>query len=287
MMTNSIEIRGLCKSFQDFSLQDVSLTLPGGAILGLIGENGAGKTTTIKCILNLIRRDSGEITLLGRDNIQQEQLAKADIGVVLDECLFHETLRARDLNPILAPIYPNWDAQLFLDCLERYQLPKKKFIQDFSRGMKTKLSLAAAMAHHPKLLILDEATAGLDPIVRDEILGEFLGFIQDEEHSILLSSHITGDLEKVADYITYLHQGRVVLSDSKDAILDNYGRVGCTAAELAAIDPAELLRVRRGSYGCEALVSDRGLFHRTHPNLMVDPVSLEEIMLFVGKGDPA
>ncbi len=287
MMTNSIEIRGLCKSFPDFALQDVNLTLPGGAILGLIGENGAGKTTTIKCILNLIRRDAGKITLLGRDNLQEEQLAKAEVGIVLDECLFHETLRAGELNHILAPVYPNWDVELFQSLLDQFQLPKRKFIQDFSRGMKTKLSLAAALAHHPKLLILDEATAGLDPVVRDEILGEFLGFIRDEEHSILLSSHITSDLEKIADYITYLHQGRVVLSDSKDAILDHYGRVGCTAAELAALDPADLLRVRRGSYGCEALVSDRGTFHRKHPGLTVDPVSLEEIMLFVGKGEPA
>ncbi|MGE4276265.1 MAG: ABC transporter ATP-binding protein [Lawsonibacter sp.] len=286
-MTNSIEVCGLCKSFQDFALQDVTLTLPGGAIMGLIGENGAGKTTTIKCILNLIRRDKGEITLLGHDNIREEQVAKADIGVVLDECFFHDTLRAGDLIHIFAPVYPNWDTELFRTYLDRFQLPSKKFIQEFSRGMKTKLSLAAALAHHPKLLILDEATAGLDPVVRDEILGEFLGFIRDEEHSILISSHITGDLEKIADYITYLHQGRVVLSDSKDAILDSYGRVGCTAAELSSIDPTELLQVRRGSYGCEALILDRAVFHRNHPSLMVDPVSLEEIMLFVGKGEPA
>lgn len=284
-MTNSIEIRGLCKSFGDFALRDIDLTLPGGAIMGLIGENGAGKTTTIKCILNLIHRDSGTITLMGRDNLEEEELAKQDIGVVLDECFFHDTLHPRDLGKILAPAYPNWDSQLFHEYLEKFKLPEKKFIKEFSRGMKMKLSLAAALAHHPKLLILDEATAGLDPVVRDEILDEFLGFICDEEHSILISSHITSDLEKAADYITYLHQGRVVLSDAKDVILDSYGRLGCTSAELEQVDPADLLRVRKGTFGCEALLADRNAFARKYPRLMVDKVTLEDIMLFIGKGE--
>lgn len=284
-MTNSIEIRGLCKSFGDFALRDIDLTLPGGAIMGLIGENGAGKTTTIKCILNLIHRDSGTITLMGWDNLEEEELAKQDIGVVLDECFFHDTLYPRDLGKILAPAYQNWDSQLFHEYLEKFKLPEKKSIKEFSRGMKMKLSLAAALAHHPKLLILDEATAGLDPVVRDEILDEFLGFIRDEEHSILISSHITSDLEKVADYITYLHQGRVVLSDAKDVILDSYGRLGCTAAELKRVDPADLLRVRKGTFGCEALLTDRNAFTRKYPRLMVDKVTLEDIMLFIGKGE--
>lgn len=285
-MINSIEIRGLCKSYGDFALQDISLTLPGGAIMGLIGENGAGKTTTIKCILNLVRRDSGEITLMGYDNLREERPAKQDIGVVLDECFFHDTLQPRDVGRILAPVYRDWDGGLFRDYLDKFQIPEKKFIKEFSRGMKMKLSLAAALAHRPRLLILDEATAGLDPVVRDEILEEFQSFICDEEHSILISSHITSDLEKVADYITYIHQGQVVLSDAKDTILDSYGRVGCTAAQLADLDPAGLLRVRRGSFGCEALVADRKGFRRAHPWLTVDPVSLEDIMLFVGKGEP-
>ena len=148
-----------------------------------------------------------------------------------------------------------------------------------------KLSLSAALAHHPKLLILDEATAGLDPVIRDEILDEFLGFIQDEDHAILMSSHITSDLEKVADYIAYIHQGEVVLSDAKDAILDSYGRVGCTAAQLEAIAPDDVLRVRKGSFGCEALVKDRAAFARKYPMLLVERTTLEDIMLFVGKGE--
>ena len=284
-MKNCIEIKGLCKSYGDFSLNNIDLTLPGGSILGLIGENGAGKTTTIKCILNLIRRDAGEITVLGHDNIREERLAKQDIGLVLDECFFHDTLRPLDVGRVLAPAYKNWDSDLFRSYLDKFGLPEKKLIKEFSRGMKMKLSLSAALAHHPKLLILDEATAGLDPVIRDEILDEFLGFIQDEDHAILMSSHITSDLEKVADYIAYIHQGEVVLSDAKDAILDSYGRVGCTAAQLEAIAPDDVLRVRKGSFGCEALVKDRAAFARKYPMLLVERTTLEDIMLFVGKGE--
>ncbi len=284
-MTNCIEIKGLCKSYGDFALNNIDLTLPGGSILGLIGENGAGKTTTIKCVLNLIRRDTGEITLLGYDNVREERLAKQDVGVVLDECFFHDTLRPRDVGKILAPAYQNWDQGLFRDYLSKFGLPEKKFIKEFSRGMKMKLSLSAALAHQPKLLILDEATAGLDPVVRDEILDEFLGFIQDEDHAILMSSHITSDLEKVADYIAYIHQGQVVLSDAKDNILDSYGRVGCTAAQLESIAPQDVLRTRKGAFGGEALVKDRATFARKYPMLLVERTTLEDIMLFVGKGE--
>ena len=284
-MTNCIEIKGLCKSYPDFSLKNIDLTLPSGSILGLIGENGAGKTTTIKCILNLIRRDAGEITLLGYDNIREERPAKADVGLVLDECFFHDTLRPLDVGRILAPSFQRWDEALFRSYLKNFSLPEKKLIKEFSRGMKMKLSLSAALAHRPKLLILDEATAGLDPVVRDEILDEFLGFIQDEDHAILMSSHITSDLEKVADYIAYIHQGEVVLSDAKDSILDSYGRVGCTAAQLEDIDPRDVLRVRKGSFGCEALVKDRSAFGRKYPMLLVERTTLEDIMLFMGKGE--
>ncbi len=284
-MTNCIEIKGLCKSYGDFALKNINLTLPGGSILGLIGENGAGKTTTIKCILNLIHRDAGEITLLGYDNIREERLAKQDIGLVLDECFFSDALRPLDLDKILAPAYREWDRKLFRSYLDKFGLPEKKLIKEFSRGMKMKLSLSAALAHRPKLLILDEATAGLDPVVRDEILDEFLGFIQDEDHAILMSSHITSDLEKVADYIAYIHQGEVVLSDSKDNILDSYGRVACTAGQLEAIDPHDILHTRRGSFGCEALVKDRTAFARKYPMLLVERTTLEDIMLFVGKGE--
>ena len=284
-MTNCIEIKGLSKSYGDFALKNINLTLPGGSILGLIGENGAGKTTTIKCILNLIRRDAGEISLLGYDNVREERLAKQDIGLVLDECFFHDTLRPLDVGKVLAPAYKNWDGDLFQSYLDKFGLPEKKLIKEFSRGMKMKLSLSAALAHRPKLLILDEATAGLDPVVRDEILDEFLGFISDEDHAILMSSHITSDLEKVADYIAYIHRGEVVLSGARDAILDSYGRVGCTAAQLETIDPGDVLRTRKGAFGCEALVANRAAFARKYPMLLVARTTLEDIMLFVGKGE--
>ena len=284
-MTNAIEIRGLCKSFGDFALDRIDLTLPGGSIMGLIGENGAGKTTTIKCILNLIRRDAGEISIWDRDNLREERAAKAGVGVVLDECFFHDSLRPRDLDRVLGPVFPDWDRGLYGDYLDKFRLPANKLIREFSRGMKMKLSLAAALAHRPRLLILDEATAGLDPVVRDEILDEFLAFIQDEDHAILISSHITSDLEKAADYITYLHQGKVVLSEAKDVILDSYGRAAGTAEQLARVDPADLVRVRRGSFGWEGLVADRAAFQRKYRDLLVEKTTLEDIMLFIGKGE--
>ena len=182
-------------------------------------------------------------------------------------------------------MFPSWDNGLFRDYLDKFQLPWKKTVKELSRGMRMKLSLSAALAHRPRLLILDEATAGLDPVVRDSILEELLSFVSDEEHAVLLSSHITGDLEKIADYITYLHQGQVILSGPKDEILERYGQVGCSAAQLAALEPELLTRVRRGEFGCHALVSDRAAFQRVHPELPVEPVTLDDIMLFVGKGE--
>ena len=286
-MKNCLEIKDLCKSYGDFALDHVNLTIPGGTIMGLIGENGAGKTTTIKCILNLIRRDSGTITILGKDNVADERAAKMEVGVVLDECFFHDSLRPKDLKRILGPVYPTWDDNLYADYLKKFKLPEEKLIKEFSRGMKMKLSLAAALAHQPRLLILDEATAGLDPVVRDEILDEFLSFICDEDHAILISSHITSDLEKAADYITYLHKGRVAVQGAKDELLEAYGRLVCGRGDLERVDPACLAGVRRGQFGCEALVKDRRTFVRRYPGLTVDPVTLEDIMLFTVRGDEA
>jgi len=201
-MENIIVAEGLRKEYDGFALEDVSFRVPGGAIMGLIGENGAGKTTTIKCLLNLVRRDAGTVTLLGMDDLEGEKEIKQDVGVVLDECFFHDSLRAKDVGVILAPVYRGWDEELYRRYLKKYKLPEKKFIKEYSRGMKMKLALAAALAHRPRLLILDEATAGLDPVVRDEILDEFQGFIEDEEHAILISSHITSDLERTPFWST-------------------------------------------------------------------------------------
>ena len=284
-MKNALEVSHLTKDYGSFKLDDVSFTVPGGTIMGLIGENGAGKSTTIKCILNLIRRDGGEIQVLGLDNLRDEQAVKAQVGVVLDETTFHDGLTAPQVGKILSKLYPNWDAALYQRYLDKFGLAGKKPVKTFSKGMKMKLSLAAAFAARPKLLILDEATSGLDPVVRDEILDEFLDFIQDEEHAILLSSHITSDLEKVADYVTYLHRGKVAVSGAKDELLATYGRLVCARADLAQVDPALLVGVRTGQFGCEALVRDKHAFVRFYPGLTVDPVTLEDIMVFTVKGD--
>ena len=284
-MSNLLSLRHVEKDYGSFQLQDISLDLPGGTIMGLIGENGAGKSTTIKCILNLICRDGGSITVLGRDNRTDERAWKEEVGVVLDECTFHDTLRARDVGKILARIYRNWDDTLFRRYLGQFQLPPDKTIKAYSKGMKMKLSIAAALSHHPRLLLLDEATGGLDPVVRDEILDEFLAFVRDEDHAVLISSHITSDLEKAADYITYLHQGRVALQGAKDELLEHYGRLVCGRAQLEGVDPAFVVGKRTGQFGCEALIQRRREFKRLYPDLTVDPVSLEEIMVFMVRGE--
>ena len=284
-MNNAIEIRDLTKDYGAFKLDHVSITVPGGTIMGLIGENGAGKSTTIKCLLDLIHPDSGTITLLGRDNRTGERAVLEDVGVVLDEAMFHDALTAAQVGTILRRLYHSWDPALFRRYLGQFSLPEKKEIKTFSRGMKMKLAIAAALSHHPKLLILDEATSGLDPVVRDEILDEFLSFIQDESHAILISSHITSDLEKAADYVTFLHQGRVVLQGAKDELLDTYGKLTCARSDLERVDRSLLAGVRTNQFGCEALVKDRAVFRRAYPDLAVDPVSLEEIMVFTVKGE--
>ena len=284
-MSNAIEIKGLCKSYPGFSLDHLDLTLPGGTILGLIGDNGAGKSTTIKCILDLVHPECGSISVWGKDPHINNREVLSQIGVVFDECLFPGEFYTRDLEKTLAPCYKDWDKELFAHYLKKFTLPHDKKIKDFSRGMKMKLSLAAALAHRPRLLLLDEATAGLDPVVRSDILDEFQAFVKDEDHAILLSSHITSDIEQAADYVTYLHGGKVALSGAKDEILDSYGRVGCTAQQLEALEPGEALRVRRGEFGCELLVPDRAAFAKKHPDFVVDKPTLDEIMVFFGRGD--
>ena len=284
-MENAIEVRGLCKDYGTFQLQDVSFTLPRGSIMGLIGENGAGKSTTIKAILNLIHRDGGEISVLGMDCIHHEQEIKEHVGVVLDESTFHDMLTAHDVEKILSKIYRSWDSRLFRQYLDRFFLPENKTVKTYSKGMKMKLSIAAALSVQPELLILDEATSGLDPVVRNEILDEFLDFIQDERKAVLISSHITSDLEKVADYVTYLHRGRVVLSESRDELLESYGRVACPLDDLKKIDRKYLVGCRKNRFGCEALVNNRREIQFLLPGLTVDPVTLEDIMVYTVKGD--
>lgn len=281
MEHNAIELSELTKRYAGFTLGPIDLTLPGGAILGLIGENGAGKTTLMKTMLGVTRPDGGTVRLLG----QEAEQAKADIGVVLEDCFFYEGLRPRDVGRVLGGVYPTWDGALFEAYLKKFGLADQKSIKALSRGMRMKLSLAAALAHRPKLLLLDEATAGLDPVVRDEILDEFLDFACDEQHSILISSHITSDLEKAADYIAYLHQGKLLLCEEKDCLLEKYGRLACSEAELSAVDASLLVGVRRGRFSCEALVKNRALFAAAYPHLAVEGVGLDDIMVFINRAE--
>ena len=283
-MDNLIEVKNLCKSYDDFKLDNISFSLPGGCIMGFVGENGAGKSTTLKAILDLIKLDSGEITVFGTEHNKLTKLQKEDIGVVFDECLVHEQFNIKDVNTIFSGIYTNWNTDTFLNYTKSFKLPEDKKVKEFSRGMKMKLSLSIALSHNPKLLILDEATSGLDPVVRDEILDIFLDFIQDEEHSVLISSHIISDLEKVADYITMIHHGNVVIQESKDELLAHYGVLHCSEADLTNLDRSHIKGVRKSSFGCEVLIDNRDTFRPSKDNMPLDPASLENIMLLTIKG---
>lgn len=284
--TYCIDTKNLTKRYSSgFALNHLNLQVPTGSVMGLIGENGAGKTTTLKLLLNLIKKEEGSIRLLGLDPEKNGDLMKEQIGVVFDENHFHDSFSATDISKIMRGIYSNWDDAAFQRYLHTFQLPRDKKCKEFSRGMKMKLSIAVALSHHPKLLILDEATSGLDPVVRDEILSIFFDFIQDESHTILMSSHITGDLEKIADYITFLHEGKVVFSGVKDDIMGQYGILKCGNQELDTIDPALIVKIRKSSFGCEVLVNDKKAARRRYPNHVINNPSLEEIMVFYVKGE--
>lgn len=284
-MEYMIEVMGVCKNYPGFSLKDVSFKLPGGCIMGLVGENGAGKSTTIKIIMDLIHKDGGKIRVMGRNMQTEGKRLREDIGVVLDGAGFHETLRTGEIEGFMKRIYKNWDSAYYHELLQKFSLPPDKPVKEFSTGMRMKLMITAAMAHRPKLLIMDEATSGLDPVVRDEILDMFLEFIQDEEHSVLISSHITSDLEKVADYITFIHKGEVFMSEEKDRIMEEYAIVHCRPEDAEQIDKQYTAGVRRGTYGCDVLVNDREAVKQHYPNLMMDSVKLEDILMFKVKGE--
>lgn len=253
-MTNAIEIKNLCKYYQGFALDNINLTLPSGYILGLIGENGAGKSTTIKLILDIIKCDSGSITVLGRDNKDKFELTKEDVGVVLDEAGFNECLTVNEIGRIMSFTYKNWDSNQFNNLIAKLSVPANKRFSDLSRGMKMKLCIATAMSHNAKLLILDEATNGLDPVVRDEITDLFLEFTRDENHSILISSHIVSDLEKICDYIAFLHNGRLMLCEEKDELKYNYALINCTNKQLSELNPNAVIGKRSTQYGVSAVV---------------------------------
>ena len=282
---NAIELCDVNKSYDGFSLKHVSFSVPKGCVVGLIGENGAGKSTTLKAILNLIPIDSGKILLFGKDHTQQEKLTREQSGTVFEECEFPSYLNASEVSNVMKHIFRTWDKNAFTSYLNQFDLPTNKRVKDFSRGMKMKLSIAAALAHHPSLLILDEATSGLDPIVREEILDILREFIQNEDNSILLSSHITTDLDKIADYITFIHNGAILFHETKDDLTDRLGILRCSQEDLAKLAPGECIRYRQQAFGTEALVRDRAAARRKFPSAVIDPVNIEDIMLFYIRGE--
>jgi len=282
-MTNCIEINGLLKKYPLFTLGPVDLTVPVGSIVGLIGENGAGKSTLLKCLLGVSAPTAGRARLLERPTGDRAVMER--VGAVLDECLFHDGLTAKHVGAVLSRIYRTWDKNLYLQNLERMGLPRNLFLKDFSRGMKMKLSLCAALAHHPSLLVLDEATGGLDPVVRDELLDELMDFVSQGERAILMSSHITTDLSKAADYIAYLHQGKLLLFEEKDRLLEEHGRLVCGGEDFKAVDSSYVVRVRREKYSVEALIKNKASFKRRYPALTVDQVTLDDIMVFMERGE--
>lgn len=285
MTSNALEVKDLTKSYGDFVLDKLSFIIPRGVIMGLIGENGAGKSTTINCILNEITRTDGEITIFGKDNISEEIFIKNRIGIIFDENHFPDVLTPIELGVCMAGIYSNWQKRQYHDYLMKFELPFKKKIKDFSRGMKVKLAFAVALSHKAELLILDEATSGLDPIIRDDILDILIDFVQDENHSVLFSSHITSDLEKIADYITFIHKGRLIFSHSKDELIDSYGVVICGAAIFENMDKSEIIAFRKQDFQYKVLVRNRHKAEKSYPKAIVEPASIDDIMLFYIKGD--
>ena len=284
-MGSALEIHELTKKYEDFTLDHISFQVPSGSIVGLIGENGAGKTSTINAVLGLIKKDSGEIEILGENADNLSSPVKEEIGVVFDGSNFSEELTPVKLNKVLRDVYSSWDQALFRNLLEQMEGPLSKKIKTFSKGMKMKLSIAVALAHHPRLLILDEATSGLDPVMRDDILDMFLDFVQDEEHSILVSSHITSDLEKVADYIVFIHKGKIIFAKSKDELLENYGIIKCGREQFEALDKEDQIIYRRLDYEWQVLTADRNRAQKKYPKALVIPATIDEIMLLYVKGE--
>ena len=282
-MENVLEIKNLCKKYENFELKNVTFHLPKGMIMGFIGENGAGKTTTIKAILDIIQSYSGEIRIFGLDNRKEERKIKEDIGVVLDDMFFPEILTPNDIQRTMKGVYQNWDTELFYNYLKEFSLLPNKQIKTFSKGMRKKLEIATALSHHPKLLILDEPTSGLDPVARAEVIEIFQSVLEKEDCSI--STHITTDLEHIADYITFINHGEIVLSKTTDELLEKYGIVKCTEKEFKEIDKKDYIKYKKTKYEYEVLVPNKKDFKEKYHVSVIDKITLDDLMVLMIKGE--
>ncbi|MFR0822061.1 MAG: ABC transporter ATP-binding protein [Clostridia bacterium] len=284
-MENMLELKGVSKDYVGFSLKDINLTIPKGCVMGLVGENGAGKTTIMKIILNEINKKTGSIKIMGLDHIQKEKEIKEQLGVVWDDSFLSEYLTPIAVGKIMKNFYKNWDEKLYEQYLQTFQLPKNKMIKEFSSGMKMKLKIITAMSHHPQLLLLDEPTSGLDPVVRYEILDIFREFITDEQKAILISTHITSDLEHLADYITFVKNGQIILSKEKDILLEQYGIYRCTKEEFEKIENQDYVYYKKNKYEYDVLVEDKQIFQRKYQVEALDKPTIEEMMIICSKGE--
>ena len=283
-MENVLEIKNLSKKYKEFELKNINLKLPKGMIMGLIGENGAGKTTTIKAILNIIKKDTGEVKIFGKSLEQNEKEIKQDIGVILDDSFLSEYLSPKDINKIMKNFYIAWDEELYFKYLNNFNISINKLLKEFSSGMKMKLKIATAISHKPKLLILDEPTTGLDPVARNDILDLFQEFIEDGEHSILVSSHITSDLEHIADYITFISNGEIIFTRTKDELLEKYGIAKCNEEEFKKINKSDYIKYKKNKYEYDVLIENKNEFQRKYDVSIIDKPTIEDIMLIYIKG---
>lgn len=274
-MKSAVKIHNLTKRYDSKFQLNVDLEIPKGMIIGLIGENGAGKTTLMKSMLDIIHPEQGTISF---------KKGSEHVGVVLDQSFFPEILTPMDIHHIMKDIYSTWDADMYFRYMKDFDLPLHKAIKTMSKGMRKKLEIATAFSHHPSLLILDEPTSGLDPVVRSEVLDLFLEFIQDENHTILFSTHITSDLEHIADYIIFLDDGKIILKENRDTLLEEYGVLKCSEKEWKTIDPKDYVTYKKGKYQYELLVTDQKRMKKKYPNMVVDRISLEELMVLTIKG---
>lgn len=280
-VTNSIEIKNLSRRFRQFTLDRVSFSVPKGAVVGFIGENGAGKSTTIKAVLGLLKKDGGEIAVLGEDPYKMKPQTKEKIGVVFDSMPFPPSLTAAQLDKVLKGIYKSWDSKIFYYYLNRFGLPTANKLSSYSKGMEMRLSIAAALSHSPELLVLDEPTGGLDPVMRSEILDILLEFMQDENHSVLMSTHITSDLEHIADYICFIHNGRIVFFEERNEMLEKYRILKCTDEQLASVDKTDIVGLRKGRFTNEILTAAADKY----PDITADTASIDDIMVYYVKED--